>query len=528
MQKQMKNFIHRYRWPLCIAAVVGSFALYIAGLSNNPPGFYMDESGIAYNAYLIAHTGAGESGARWPLFFQFYTGGFTQYGNPTQIYLLALLFRFLPPSILAARIYSAAWIFLASLLLGYLAMRISRRRTIGIIVGLTALLTPWLFEVSRLVLDIFFYPMALVLFLLALHGARNKEKWTLGDNVKLGITLALLTYTYTIGRLLAPILAVGLLIFATNRQRLFGVLKTWGVYLLTLPPLIVFRILHPDLTQRFYLISYIKPGSTFRDLSFEFIRRYLEDLSLINLLLKGDINPRHHVQGSLGSILVATFILAVIGLFVVIVRHWRDPWWRFILFGLAVSVIPGALTVDQFHTLRLISYPVFLLVLTVPALVWLLEDDRQREHGVGSKKNFGNQPRAGSEVLGAAPAYATRRLILFVLLALTTAQAAYFQSVFRRDGPERGDVFDSPYKEVFDAASAQTARPIYLVDGYWGPAYIHAYWYATLERRNVSEFIHLPYGVRPPAGSIVISSEQNCVNCQIITRKGVFLLYRTL
>ncbi len=69
---------------VALLVVVLLFLLYVKGLSKNPPGFYVDEAGVAYNAYLIAHTGAGESGVRFPLFFQFYTGGFTQWANPTQ------------------------------------------------------------------------------------------------------------------------------------------------------------------------------------------------------------------------------------------------------------------------------------------------------------------------------------------------------------------------------------------------------------------------------------------------------------
>jgi len=42
--------------------------------------------------------------------------------SPTQVYLLAVVFRFVPPSILVARIFSAFWVFAACLLLGLLAV----------------------------------------------------------------------------------------------------------------------------------------------------------------------------------------------------------------------------------------------------------------------------------------------------------------------------------------------------------------------------------------------------------------------
>src|ERR1700694_67726 len=123
----------RLRASFWIAGLVLLFALYTSGISRNPPGFYLDESAPAYNAYLVAHTGAGESGPRFPLYFQYYTDGFSQVADPTQIYMLAAMFRFFPPGILLARLFSAFWVFCAGLLLGLLARRISGRSTIGVI-----------------------------------------------------------------------------------------------------------------------------------------------------------------------------------------------------------------------------------------------------------------------------------------------------------------------------------------------------------------------------------------------------------
>jgi hypothetical protein len=66
----MKNRSRRLRVWLWLSGVALLFVLYTSGLSHNPPGFYLDESGIAYNAYLVAHTGAGEFGPRFPLYFE--------------------------------------------------------------------------------------------------------------------------------------------------------------------------------------------------------------------------------------------------------------------------------------------------------------------------------------------------------------------------------------------------------------------------------------------------------------------------
>src|SRR6267142_4571140 len=371
---RLRGLLRRYWLVFALLGITFLLLAYLDGVSTNPPGFYIDECAIAYNAYCIAHTGAGEFGNRLPLFFPVYTSGWIQYANPTQIYLLAIPFSVFRPSITLARVFSATWVFAGCVLLGLLATRVSGQRRIGVIVGVTAILTPWLFEVSRLVMETYFYPMALVLFLLAVFHAQRKESWSWITVGTLAVTLMLLTYTYTIGRLLGPLMALGLAFFVTSHERLLGVIKTWFVLALTLIPLLIFRSRHPEaLTQRFYLISYIKPDSTWKQIAPTFIRRYLSDLSVVNLLIDGDGNPRHHVQGSLGSFLIAAFILALIGLVLVIVRHWREPWWRFLIFGAAASIVPGALTGDQFHSLRIVAYPVFLLLLTIPALMFLLE-----------------------------------------------------------------------------------------------------------------------------------------------------------
>jgi hypothetical protein len=158
-------------------------------------------------------------------------------------------------------------------------------------------------------METFFYPAALALFLLALYAAQKKQDWSWLNIVGVAGALMLVTYSYTIGRLLGPLLAAGLVFFITSQTRLTSIVKTWLAYGLTLIPLFVFRSHNPEaLTQRFYLISYIKQDSPWSEIIPKFIRRYFEDLSLINLLFDGDGNPRHHITDTLGSFLIAGLV----------------------------------------------------------------------------------------------------------------------------------------------------------------------------------------------------------------------------
>src|SRR5947209_11781932 len=201
-QTDRKNFPRRTTWEtrpgryrLIAAACILAFALYAADVPDNPPGFYIDESSIAYNAHTISQTGRDEYGAAWPLYFR----AFGDYKNPTFIYLLAALFRLTGPSIMAARLLSASLGAAAALCLGLLAARMTRRAEAGAVVAFSALLTPWLYEGSRLAFEVAVYPIVAVLFLLALWRASARERWTVTDVLALAATLALLTYSYSIG-----------------------------------------------------------------------------------------------------------------------------------------------------------------------------------------------------------------------------------------------------------------------------------------------------------------------------------------
>lgn len=536
------EFLYRYRVSLLVVATLMLYAFYVNNLTTNPPGFHLDESLLSYNAYQLYLTGRGEFGPPLPLYIPVLRlpppHDYLGYAEPVQIYVLAALHFIFPPSILLSRLLSATAIFLTALLLGRLATRMSHRWGVGIIVALTAILTPWLFEVGRLAFSAALYPLALVLFLSTLYRAYLKVRWSLFDSAMLAVTLALLTYTYSIGRLLGPLLALGLLFFATDVKRLKDVIKTWIAYGLTLLPMLVFHIRNPNaLTGRFNMtVGIITPQKNLWELAAEFIKNYAENISLQRLIFIGDPNLRHHITDT-APILAVTLILAVVGIVIVAARYRKDSWWRFIVFGLIVSVVPASLTRDPFHMLRLIAFPIFLLILTVPTLVWLFDDARNEMIQRETRQKV-MRPSIFRQLIAlftlvwlwfqivATPV--VRRSALVVLLVLTIVQAVFFQIAFREIGPKRGLWFDDSYARVFAAALANPTRPIYLIDGYWGQAYLHGYWYATVQGIDLSNFVHLIDGARPPAGSLVLSSEDKCSNCEMILKDDTYILYKVL
>jgi hypothetical protein len=490
-----------------------ALALYAYGVPAHPPGFYTDESSIAYNAYTVSETGRDEHGEAWPLFFR----AFGEYKNPTYIYLLAALYSVTGPSIFAARMLSAMLGCAAALFLGLLAARCARRKSVGVIVAASALLTPWLYESSRLVFEVAAYPLTVVLFLLALRRASERERWSASDVFALAATLALLTYTYSIGRLLGPLLAAGLIFFIT-RRRLRGVLMTWAAYALALVPLLAFHLRHPGaLTGRFSLLTYVTPRAAASEVVGEFLRRFAANLSPWSMLFTGEANIRDHVP-DVGSLLAPTFVLALAGLFIVLRSHRREAWWRFILYGLIVSVIPASLTRGEFPQLRLIAVPLFLHVLTIPALSWLLASREMKDKVEGEAHENASR--------GPLTRVTARRVCVALLVLLTLAQGAYFQRLFHSGEPERGYVFESHYAEKVLAAALQTnQRPIYLADAPGHVGYVQAYWHGQLQGIDASQFVRLTTGERAPVGALVISTEDECADCRVITKRINYLVY---
>lgn len=467
--------------------------VYFASVSRNSPGFFVDEASIAYNAHTISQSGVDEYGQAFPLYFR----AFGEYKNPVYTYLLTALFRFTGPSVFAARMLSAVLGLIAAVFLALLAARITQKRWAGLLVFVVVLLTPWMFEISRLVFEVSIFPALLSGFLLLLYEASSREEWSWRIASGLGGLLGLLVYSYSIGRLLAPIFALGLAFFFT-RSRWRGVVFAWVVFAVMLLPLAVFTVRNPGvLSERYKFVTYVKVGDTRAQIALRFVQNYVGNFSLRSWLIAGDPEPRHHLPG-MGSLLVGMVVLAAFGFVLVLLWHRREAWWRFILYGLAVSPIPASLTLDHFHTLRLIALPVFLLVLTAPAIEFL------------------------SSETGARPG--ARRTLLVALVVLTLVQGGIFQRQFHT-ASARVDAFDSYYPEVLNAALAQPERPIYLLDK-TPAAYMYAFWYSTLRGLDLNNFQRSTKSAPPPAGAVVISHESPCTNCEMIFERGQFRVYR--
>jgi hypothetical protein len=244
----------------------------------------------------------------------------------------------------------------------------------------------------------------------------------------------------------------------------------------------------------------VQPESSTFEVVRTFLKHYTGNLNPWRLLVTGDPNIYQvaHVAHT-PALLLATLILALIGVWLIARSRRSDAWWRFVLFGLAASLVPASLTVNYFHMLRLVPLLVFLILLTVPALEKVFSWDRVR----------------------------WRKPVLAGLVVMTLAQGAAFQWRYHASAgsPERLRLFDAGFPRViFPPALAQTSRPIYIADP--APtAYIQSYWYAALNGARVSDFVLLKQNESPPLGAVVISTETGCDRPKILAQTEPYTLY---
>jgi 4-amino-4-deoxy-L-arabinose transferase-like glycosyltransferase len=479
--------------PLLALGIGFAAGLYIYYVPGHPPGFSIDESSICYNAWTLSQTGQDEYGQSWPLFFR----AFGEYKSPTIIYILAGLFKIAGPSIAAARLLTASLGVLAAVLLGTLSFKITRRRLVEAIVIVTALFTPWLFESSRLVFEVAVYPVLVALFLIAVWNAHERPRWNWRDALTLAVTLALLTYSYSIGRLLAPLLGLGLGLFVT-RERWPGIAKTWLLYALLCVPLVLFHRQNPEaLTGRFKGLTYLSHEASVLTNVEAFASHYLVNVNPWRWLFIGENNVRDHLEGT-GALLFAAVVLAVAGVLIIVRWHRRDRWWRFVLYGLLVSSIPASLTANPFPQLRLIAFPIFFLLLTIPAIGWLIE-------------------------LQSVP---LKTVSLGTAILLIAGQGWFLQELYHKKAPGLWYVFDARYpKKVLQPALRFGRLPVYLIDEPGKSGYIHALWYGVLNHLDPASFVRLRWGQPALPGAVVISTEEQCHDCRLVARALNYIVY---
>jgi hypothetical protein len=443
---------------------------------GNPPGLHRDEASIAYNAWTVSQHLRDQNGAFMPTYFV----SLGDYKSPLFVYLLALLFRLTGPSQTAALELGAAVVFAAILLCGLLAWR--RTHNVAVAVGIVVLggLTPWMYELGRTIWETVLFPLTFVGLLLVLDWAATSKRPSLVRALPVAGMLAAVAYAYAAGRILAPLFALCLLVFA-GRGRWRWLLQVWLLFAVALVPMLIYGGRHPAFTTaRWHDTTFIQPGMPLPTIVGDALWNYVRDVSLWHWVVSGDLKPYIHTWGA-GQLYGSVVVLAGLGLVALLRHRPLTPWWRFVLLALLLAPVPAALTDDRHHALRLVLLPVLLLVLAIPGLELLVELVRR---------------------------FWTARLAALVLAAGVVVQFFWFLHWYDVRGPARTVFFEADVPALLDRAFADDQTVFIDYDDH--NAHAHAWWYAASHHLPPARVVVLSDGGIPPPGSMVFGRLQAC------------------
>jgi 4-amino-4-deoxy-L-arabinose transferase-like glycosyltransferase len=480
--------------PLTLSAagavlLVLAFQLWIT--AGNPPGFHHDEAAFALNAYTIAHHLRDQDGALLPVVFP----SFADYKDAAFSYVLAPAFLAFGPHQEVARAVAALFGLAAVVLVGLIGYRRGGVR-VGIAAGCLAGLTPWLFQLGRVAYDTSTFPFVTALVLLAAELWSGSGRRAGLRGVFLGAALAATTYAYPAGRLLGPLLAVALVVFA-RRVPVRAFAWAWGTYAVLLVPLGLYRLHHPEgLTARYHQTSFVTPGMSKPTIVGRAVVHWLQDVDPWRWLVSGDRKPYVDVWGA-PQLLAVTGLLAAIGVYVVLAERRGDRWWVYVVLATVLAGVPASLTADRHDALRLSALPVCFSVLAIPGLEAVARLRR--------------------------PAL---QIAVAVLVAGTLAEWAFFVKTYSDDGrASRLVVFEAGVPALLRQGFAG-GRTIYVDhDDAYGRTV--AGWYAVSHGLPQSRVVRLPDGGIPPVGSTVFGRTQDCdYVCDRIASADSFWLAR--
>ena len=350
----------RWRRRIWIGAIAVVAALAVVrnlvDLAAAPPGLYVDEASIGYNAWTMAHFGVDEHGIHIPLFFE----AFGEYKNPVYVYSLAALLRFLPLTVAVERLPAAIFGLVAVGFLTATAWRLTGSRVITL--GFLALcaLTPWLVIESR----VGFETISMVALLSAAIWCLAGRPPSPRQFGAAGVLLAFAIYAYTTARLEILLLAIAL-------GCAWGIARTPGWWRAMVPVVAgygvlgVYMLLNPGaLTGRFALISIWADGASLGVVINRFLVNYVSYFGAGFLFLSGDANPRQNTE--IGGMLLWVMVPLLLAGILVCWQRRREPLARFLVASILLAPIAAALTNNGTpHALRSSLMLPFLIVLAV-------------------------------------------------------------------------------------------------------------------------------------------------------------------
>lgn len=334
-------------------------------ITEIPGSLYWDEASISYNAYSILQSGRDEWGEFLPLHFR----AFGEFKLPLYIYSTALSIFLFGLEDFAVRI-PAVFFSLGTIVLTYLLGKKLFNQTTGIASAFILATLPWFFLFTRTGFEatagLMFFLLGIYLFLFL-------------DRSKIFLLLSTLSfilscYSYNSFRIISPIILLFLIIMKNNfllrKPKTTIPILFIGLFLIILSIIPIYKLMRYDYGgNRLEAIGVFHNSLSLFEVGSQIASNYISHLNPNFLFLKGDKNLRHHT-GYSGQMFLSVLPFLLVGFYLILKKKTTN---LIILFALAISLIPAAITRESPHALRAIAAVPFISIIAGVGMQWLLE-----------------------------------------------------------------------------------------------------------------------------------------------------------
>jgi len=351
--------MNRLNSSFILLLLLAAFLIRVVALGRVPPPLFRDEAEKGYNAYCLLKTGCDYQGRRLPLFvnvFGAHTSALYQYASVPWIGLFGL-------KVWTTRL-TAALVGVLTVFVLYLLGRALFDPATALVAAAILAVSPWHVCFSRWAQQGILMPL---LFTVAAWGTvRFRQGWRAGLPIA-AAAVALAAYAYDVGRVLAPLFLLLLVVIARRElreQARWTVASALLLAILVAPTLWFVTHQPEEAMARFRRISIAQPGMTPPEVAGRFIANYAAHFDPLYLAWRGDRELRHST-GLTGEIYPLELLFFLLGLCFLARR--RDAATAMVIGWLLIAPIAASMTREGIpHALRsLAGVPAFALGIAV-------------------------------------------------------------------------------------------------------------------------------------------------------------------
>ena len=490
-----------------VAVLAGTAAWYFRALDSVPVVVAVDEARFALHAHSLVTRGTDLAGNRWPLFFHITDpvnpdSESETWWQPALFYLVAGVFRFVPPSAWSLRLPTTILAIVNVILIYLVARKLFSNGWYAVVAAGMLSLTPAHYIFARRALDYFCQlPIALAwLWCLSLY-VESAPAWV---PAAIGLLLGLGLFTHISSWIVMPgYVAATCLVF----RRLSAPPRTyrWLLIGFAVPLVVIVPALFANPSLPAAMFSHYKVQTGWRIA--ERINIYWGYLGPSYLLFSGGSNPMFATRRG-GVLPVAAAVLLPLGIWSILRRR-SDPRREVLVFGFFFAPLPIVLAMPQdpkFYT------PRDLLVVPFAALLCTIGLERLFERGGRTARLF------GVALLVAVP-FQFVGFERYYLTGYQTASAARFDTMN----------LEAVADYVISSDAASRVPQVFLSEDAGSP-HVYQWEFYLLERRREDLWTrtrHFSLPISPgaiPTGSLLVFDARDPRIDQILSMVGCSLV----